>query len=127
MQHLQGSCESLEVASRSATRGCRPILVNLTYTNGGMSFVFTDRGGRLVSFFGRIAHRTGSQATIKVGQITLVPRGTATATRLPASGSCVLTPFAADRARLDCSARAAGATYSALFKTSGKGSRPITL
>lgn len=127
VQHLRGSCESLQLANRPATRGCRPSLVNLTYPGGTMSFVFTDRTGRLISFFGRVAHRSGSQATVKVGQITLVPRGTAQATRLPAIGSCVLTPFAADRARLECSAKARGGAYSALFKTSGTGRPPVTL
>jgi hypothetical protein len=127
VQHLAGDCETLLVHGRSATRGCRPALVNLVYPSGAMSFVLTDRDGRLISFLGRVARRSGNQTTIKVGQITLVPRGPVQAIRLPAAGSCVLTPFAADRARLDCSARAAGRTYSALFKTSGFGSPPLTL
>lgn len=127
VQHLSGSCETLLVSGRSATRGCRPTLVNLVYPSGAMSFVLTDRSGRLISFFGRVAQRSGSQTTIKIGQITMVPRGATQAVRLSAAGSCVLTPFAADQARLECSARAGGGTYSALFKTSGLGSRPLTL
>jgi hypothetical protein len=115
---MRGSCEALLVSGRSATRGCRPALINLTYPGGAMSFVFRDAGGRLVSFHGRLAHRSGSQTTIKVGQITLVPPG-ARAVTLPALGSCVLTPFAADRARLECAATARGRPFSALFKTSG--------
>jgi len=122
-----GNCDSLVIAGRRGPKGCRAQLVNMTYRSGVVSFVFADGTGRLVSFRGRVGAQVGSQTTLKVDQVTLVPRGGSQALVSPALGSCVLTPFAADRSRLECSARARGARYSALFRTSGAPQSDVTL
>ena len=116
---MPGECEALVIASRSAGRGCKGQLVNVVYRSGAVSFVFTAPNGRLVSFFGRVGARAGTQTTLKIGQVTTVARGSRQASSSPAVGSCVLTPFAADRSRLECSARSSAGLYSALFRTSG--------
>jgi hypothetical protein len=119
LRFVSGECQSLVIAGRAAGRGCKGELVNVVYTSGTISFVFTAATGRLISFFGRIGAKNGPQTTLKIGQVTTVDRATRRTLISPAVGSCVLTPFAANRSRLECSARAAAGTYSALFRTSG--------
>ena len=116
---MTGSCEALTIGGRPSTPGCRPRLIAVTYGTGAVSFVFTDRFGGLVSFHGRPAQQVGDQTTILLTQMTTAGRGHTQAAAVPARGSCVLTPFAPDRARLECNARSRNGSFSGLFRTNG--------
>lgn len=126
LRFMAGECDRLSVSGRTS-KECRPTLVSLVYANGVMSFVFTGADGRLLSFRTRMQRSLGVQAQLKVDQVTLVSRGGGSVRSLPARGSCTLTPFAVDRSRLDCTARAGGVSFAGLFRTSDQPPRLLTL
>ncbi|WP_300973141.1 hypothetical protein [Sphingomonas sp. LHG3406-1] len=126
LRFMRGDCEALAMPGGRGTN-CRPELVNLVYASGAVSFVFTGNDRRLLSFRGRVAGNQGDQARVRVEQVTIVaPRGGAVRTQ-PAKGSCLLTPFAVDRSRLDCTATGNGGRYSGTFRTSDERPRLVTL
>ncbi|WP_344706990.1 hypothetical protein [Sphingomonas swuensis] len=126
VRFAQGDCDSLLLEGRPRTRGCKPNLVSLAYRSGLVSFVFAGKDGRHLSFLTRIERQVGQETRLKVGQVTIVTRGGAEAYASPAAGDCVLTPFAVNRSRLECSAKAGGSRYSALFRTSDAEPRIVT-
>jgi hypothetical protein len=121
---MEGECDRLTLAG---ARGCRPVLVNLVYASGAVSFVFAGKDGRLLSFRTRIDRTEGDQTRLRVNQVTVVGRGGAKVWTESAAGNCLLTPFAADRSRVDCTARAGGTRYAAVFLTSDRKPRLLTL
>ena len=54
-------------------------------------------------------------------------RGGDTFVTRQAKGSCLLTPFAVDRSRLDCTARVGTTTFAGLFRTSDTAPKLLTL
>jgi hypothetical protein len=121
---MEGECDALTL---SGAGGCRPNLVNLVYASGAVSFVFAGKDGRLLSFRTQVDRLKGDETFLKVNQVTVVGRGGARVSSDAASGNCVLTPFAVDRSRLDCSARAGGTRYAAVFRTSDERPKLLTL
>jgi hypothetical protein len=124
---MSGDCDRLALAGRSPRGGCRPTLVNLVYASGAVSFVFAGRDGRLLSFRTDVDRQQGDQTSLIVDQVTIIAPGGKLAWTEAASGSCVLTPFAIERSRLDCSAKASGSRFSATFRTSDSRPRLLTL
>lgn len=121
---MEGECDRLTLPG---SRGCRPVLVNLVYASGAVSFVFAGKDGRLLSFRTKVDKKEGDQTSLKVDQVTVVGRGGARVWTEAASGSCLLTPFAADRSRLDCTARAGSTRFAAVFRTSDEAPKLLTL
>jgi hypothetical protein len=121
---MEGECDRLTLAG---TRGCRPVLVNLVYASGAVSFVFAAKDGRLLSFRTQVDSTEGDQTRLAVKQVTVVERGGARARTEAAAGNCVLTPFAVDRSRVDCTARAGGTRFAAVFLTSDRKPKLLTL
>lgn len=117
VRFVGGECDSLVLAGRRLTQGCKPQLVTMLYRSGNISFVFAPGDGRLVSFLGRVERHAANQTSLRVGQVTVITRGGASAFVSPAAGNCVMTAFAINRTRLDCAARAGRTAYSALFRT----------
>lgn len=120
VRFINGSCAALVVAGRRGRGGCKPQLVHVTYRSGLISFVFRGGEGQLISFRGRVGHQVGSQTTLKIGHVTTVAGKAGRALVIPASGSCVLTAFAAARSRLECAAHARGRRYAGLFQASAE-------
>ena len=123
---MKGECDRLVFPGRPRA-GCRPQLINLVYATGGVSFVFSGTDGRLVSFRNRIDRQTGDQTRLAVDQVTIVSRGGQRYDVRPARGSCLLTPFAMGRSRLECTARAGPHRFSALFRTSDDAPKLLAL
>jgi hypothetical protein len=126
LRFMSGDCDRLAMPG-ARKGGCRPQLVNLVYASGAVSFVFTTKDGRLLSFRGRVDKQVGDQTRLKVDQVTLVTRGGGKFDTRPARGSCLLTPFAVERSRLDCTARAGATTFAGLFRTSDDAPKLLTL
>jgi hypothetical protein len=121
-----GDCDAL-VMSGARISGCRPRLVTMLYHSGLVSFAFSGPDGRLLSFLGRVERQVGDQTSLQISQVTFVPRGGSRAFANPVKGSCVLAAFAANRSRLECSARAGRTRYSAMFRTADETPVFVTL
>lgn len=124
LRFMGGECDRLTLPGSG---GCRPTLVNLVYASGAVSFVFAGKDGRLLSFRTQVDSLKGDETRLKVNQVTVVARGGGKAWTEAAGGSCLLTPFAVDRSRLDCTARAGGTRYAAVFRTSDERPKLLTL
>jgi len=124
LRFMVGDCDRLTLPG---ARGCRPSLVNLVYASGAVSFVFASRDGHLLSFRSRIDQQQGDQTRLAVDQVTVVRRGGGTVGTQSARGTCLLTPFAQDRSRVDCSARAGRERFAASFRTSETKPKLLTL
>jgi hypothetical protein len=81
----------------------------------------------LLSFRTDVDRQQGDQTSLIVDQVTIIAPGGKLAWTEAASGSCVLRPFAIERSRLDCSAKASGSRFSATFRTSDSRPRLLTL
>ena len=124
LRFMEGECDRLTLPG---TGGCRPALVNLVYASGAVSFVFAGKDGRLLSFRSKVDQTQGEETRLRVNQVTVVGRGGASASSEAAAGVCLLTPFAVDRSRVDCTARAGRKSYAAEFRTSAERPRLLTL
>jgi hypothetical protein len=124
LRFMEGECDQLTLAG---ARGCRPVLVNLVYASGAVSFVFAGKDGRLLSFRTQVDGTEGDETRLKVNQVTVVGRGGAKVSTYGAAGNCMLTPFATDRSRVDCTARAGGTSFDAVFRTSDRKPKLLTL